>query len=351
MEKVKIAIIGCGAIGKTHAEAYAPDDRVEIAYVADPMPGRAEAFAAKHGAAKHTTDPQVAFRDPGVLAVDICLPNALHAPMSMAALQAGKHVLCEKPIALTLAEAQDMQAEAKKQQKALVIGVVNRYNNAVNQVKDMISAGDLGKLYHISFAFKAFRGIPGLGGWFTDKSQSGGGVMIDWGIHFLDVALYAAGLPAPQRVNGVAHSELAKDMAGYAYMGMWAGPPKYDGVYNVEEFVSGMVRTSGPMISFEGAWAQNIDKPAMYFDFLGTKAGLRLDYRKGFTLYGSEKGQLFEKTPRFREENDFQKELRAFIDTVTQGTPNRAHIDQVLVSQKVIDGFYRSAAQGCEVEV
>jgi predicted dehydrogenase len=244
-----------------------------------------------------------------------------------------------------------MQAEAKKQGRALVIGVVNRYNNAVNQVKEMIASGDLGKLYHISFAFKAFRGIPGLGGWFTDKNQSGGGVMIDWGIHFIDVALYAAGLPTPKRVNGVAHSELAKDMKAYAYLGMWAGPPRYDGVYNVEEYVSGMVRTTGPMISFEGAWAHNIDKPAMYFDFLGTKAGLRLDYRKGFTLYGSENGQLYEKTPRFREENDFQKELRAFIDTARDGSPNRAHIDHVLDSQKVIDGFYRSAASGCEVEV
>ncbi|MBL8992038.1 MAG: Gfo/Idh/MocA family oxidoreductase, partial [Spirochaetia bacterium] len=208
-------------------------------------------------------------------------------------------------------------------------------------------------VYHVSLSFKSFRSIPGLGGWFTSKKNSGGGVMIDWGIHYLDLALYALGLPEPTSVSGVAHSELARDIKNYSFVNMWAGPPKPDGVYDVEEFVSGVVRTKGPSISFEGAWAQNIDKPAQYIDFLGTKAGLRLEYGKGFTLFGSENdalgSRLYEKTPRLKEHNQFHAETRGFIDGIRDGKPNRAHIDSVIISQKIIDAFYRSAAEKKEI--
>jgi len=349
MSKTKVAIIGCGAIGNTHADAYRQDLRVELAYAVDLIPERAHGFIEKYAATRAITDAAEAFNDPSVAAVSICLPNHLHAPMTIAALKAGKHVLCEKPIALSLEEATAMQSEAKRQQKTLVIGVVNRYNSYVNLVKEQIAAGELGEVYHVSFSFKNFRSIPGLGGWFTNKALSGGGVMIDWGIHFLDLALYALGLPEPVSVSGVAHSQLARDMKAYAFLGMWAGPPQYDGVYDVEEYVSGIVRTTGPSLAFEGAWAQNIDKPAMYLDFLGTSAGLRLEYGKGFTLYGSENGVLFEKTPRIQEVNFFYAEIQAFIDSVVDGTPNRAHIDNVLVSQKIIDAFYRSSVERREI--
>ena len=351
MRKTKVAIIGCGAIGNTHADAYRQDQRVELAYAVDLIPERAQGFVEKYGAVKAVTDAAEVFDDPSISAVNICLPNHLHAPMTIAALQSGKHVLCEKPIALSLAEATAMQSEAKKQQKTLVIGVVNRYNSYVNLVKEQIAAGELGEVYHASFSFKSFRSIPGLGGWFTRKAHSGGGVMIDWGIHFLDLALYVLGLPEPVSVSGVAHSKLARDMQAYAFLGMWAGPPQYDGVYDVEEYVSGIVRTTGPTIAFEGAWAQNIDKPAMYLDFLGTRAGLRLEYGKGFTMYGAENGVLFEKTPHIPEPNFFHAEMRAFIDSVIDGTPNRAHIDNVMISQKIIDAIYRSAEEQREIRL
>ena len=322
---------------------------MELAYAVDLIPERAQGFVEKYGAIKAAIGAAEAFNDPAVAAVSICLPNHLHAPMTIAALKAGKHVLCEKPIALSLDEATAMQREAKQQQRVLAIGVVNRYNRYVNLVKELIAAGELGEVYHVSFSFKNFRSIPGLGGWFTNKQLSGGGVMIDWGIHFLDLALYVLGLPEPVSVSGVAHSQLARDMKAYAYIGMWAGPPQYDGVYDVEEYVSGIVRTAGATIAFEGAWAQNIDQPAMHLDFLGSKAGLRLQYGQGFTLYGSENGVLFEKTPRTQETNHFHVEMRAFIDSVRDGTPNRAHIDNVIVSQQVIDAFYRSAAERREI--
>src|SRR5690606_22900371 len=114
--------------------------------------------------------------------------------------------------------------------------------------------GDLGELYHVYISFRAHRAIPGLGGAFTTKSIAGGGVLIDWGVHFLDIVMYCAGDPKPLTVTGQTYSKLGKDIENYAYVNMWAGPPKTSGTYDVEDMVTGMIRTEGPTITLNGAW-------------------------------------------------------------------------------------------------
>lgn len=351
MPTPKIAIIGCGAIGKVHADAWNHEKRAQIATLVDLLPEKAKALLAQCPGASIETDYRKMLADPTITAVSVCLPNHLHCPVTLDALRAGKHVLCEKPIALNLAEALSMQAEAKKCGRILNIGVVNRWHATVNLIKDMINRGELGEVYHVSLSFRAFRSIPGLGGWFTDRKRSGGGVLIDWGVHFIDLALYALGLPQPHSVSGVTHARLARKMEDYKFLNMWAGPPDLAGTNDVEEYVAAMIRTSGPSISLEGAWAQNLDKGAMHLDFLGDKAGLRLEYRGAFTVYGTRDGNLYEMTPKLPACNDFHAEISGFFDSFTTGKPGRAHIDEVLVSQKVLDAVYRSASEGREVDL
>jgi len=201
--------------------------------------------------------------DKSVDLVSICLPNHLHAPVAIDCLNAGKHVLCEKPAAINFAQAQKMKEAADKNGKILNIGVCNRFNEAVVRIKDTIESGALGELYQIYCSFRAFRSIPALGGWFTTKELSGGGALIDWGVHFLDLINYCAGDIELKTISAVCHSELAVNMGDYVYRSMHAGPPKLDGVYDVEEYVTGLIRTSGPALTFSGAWAQNIDEDAM----------------------------------------------------------------------------------------
>ena len=222
---------------------------------------------------KAAEDYREMLQDPAVDAVSVCVPNYLHAPITVDCLDAGKHVLCEKPAAMNYAQALQMKVAADRNGRILNIGVVNRFNTAVNKVKNMILAGELGEVYHVYCSFRSHRSIPGLGGPFTTKALSGGGVLIDWGVHFLDLINYCIGSPTVRSVSGAAYGKLGRNMRDYVYTDMWAGPPDYSGTYDVEEFITGMVRTDGPTITLNGAWAQNINDDAMFIEFLGDKAG------------------------------------------------------------------------------
>ena len=349
MKKVKVAVIGCGAIGAIHSERYSKSPYAELGAVVDIIPDRAESYAAKFGAGKALTDYKAMLKDPSIEAVSVCLPNDLHAPVTIAALQAGKHVLCEKPISISLRKAMDMRAMAAKNKRTLAIGVVNRYNDNVNWIKDMISSGELGEVYHVHTMFKSHRSIPGLGGWFTTKEHSGGGVMLDWGVHFIDLILYCLGGPKPLSISGAAYAKLGAKPKEYAYTNMWAGPPKLSGICDVEEYVSGFLRTNGPTVAFEGAWAQNIGEDAKYIDFLGDKAGIRLNYGESFTVYSHKNGRLYKTEPSMRTTDMFQNEIDSFLLSTSGGKPCASDIDAVLPTQQVLDGFYSSAATGKEV--
>ena len=351
MKKMNCAVIGCGAIGSVHADHYSKSVRAKLAAVVDIVPERAQALAAKHNVPAALTNYRTMLKDPSIEAVSVCLPNDLHAPVTIDCLRAGKHVLCEKPIALNIRQAEAMWKEARLRRRMLAIGVVNRYNDNVNWIRDLIAGGELGDVYHVNTVFKAHRSIPGLGGWFTTKARSGGGVMIDWGVHFIDLILYCLGVPKPVSVSGVAYSKLGAGLDDYAYINMWAGPPRCDGVCNVEEYASGLLRTDGPSVSFEGAWAQNIDEGAMFIEFLGDKAGIRLAYGGAFTICSHKDGRLYKTAPTQRVGDMFQTEIDAFLQSAATGKPCASAIDAVLPTQKVLDAFYRSARTGREVKV
>lgn len=348
---LKVAIIGCGQIAETqHAPAYIKSGRVEIKYAVDGIVERAEAFAKKFSIPYVTTSLDEVLEDPEIDAISVCTPNATHAPISIAALKAGKHVLCEKPAALSYEEVVQMKQAADENKKMLNIGVVNRYNTAVNKVKALIDAGELGELYHIVCSFRMHRAIPGLGGAFTTKSMSGGGVLIDWGIHYLDIIFYLLGEQTKvESVTGTAYTKLGHPIQDYTYNTMWAGPPKVDGTYDVDDYVTGFVRTNGPTINFNGAWAQNIGGRHTYIDFLGTKAGIKLHYGGEFTLYSAKDGVLYESSSSFEKEDMFLAEINSFIDSIQTGHKSRANIDYTMVTSEVMDAIYTSSAQRSEL--
>ena len=350
MKKIRVAVIGCGTIANSaHLPNYAANPKAELVTVCDIIPERAEAAMQKYGAKKMTLDYMDVVNDPEIDAVSICVHNWLHAPMAIAFLKAGKNVLCEKPAAVSYKLMQDMQAAAVASGKILNIGVVNRFNTAVNHIKDMIDAGELGKVYHVYGSFRSHRSIPGLGGQFTTKATAGGGVLIDWGVHFIDLIMYCIGVPAPLSVSGQAHSELGKDMEKYVFTDMWAGPPDYSGTYDVEDFITGFVRTAGPTITINGAWAQNIGESAMFIEFLGDKGGVKLQYGGGFTFYTTKNGMLVEEKPVFQTKDMFATELDMFLDSAATGEKNRGHIDHVMATGHIMDALYQSSCEGREV--
>ena len=362
MSKIKIGIIGCGTIANSaHIPAYLKNPDVEIVYFCDILPERAAAAVEKYGCGKAVEDYHVVLADPEIDAISVCTPNKWHSLISIDALHAGKNVLCEKPAARIYSEALEMQKAQHETGKILNIGVVNRFNDAVNKIKEYIDSGKLGDVYHVYASFRAYRSIPGLGGAFTTKSIAGGGALIDWGVHYLDIVMYCCGDPEPVTVSGEAFCKLGVDMENYVYTSMWAENTKdVHGTYDVDDSVTGLVRTKradgsrGPVISLHGAWAQNIGVADTYIDFIGDKGGIRLQYGSDFTLYTVENGSLISYKPAFKTRPHFENEINAFVENVKAEKAGAyaklpSHIDYAIKTSKIMQGIYDSSESGKEI--
>ena len=351
MAKVKIGVIGCGTIANSaHIPSYMKCEDAEIKYFCDIIPERAEKAVKDYGCGIAVEDYHVVINDPEIDAVSVCTPNLMHKTISIDAMRAGKHVLCEKPAARIYSEALEMQKVQHETGMTLNIGVVNRFNTAVNEVRKRIMDGELGELYHVFINFRAHRSIPGLGGAFTTKAIAGGGTLIDWGVHRLDIVMYCTGDPKPLSVSGCAFCKLGCDMPNYLYRGMWSEMTKdVNGTYDVDDSVTALVRTEGPVISLEGAWAQNIEETDNYIDFLGTKAAIRLTYGGDFTVYGNDGRGFYQNKPVYKNVDMFQNEIDSFVRCVQTGEKLPSHIDYAILTSKIMQGIYDSSDTNREV--
>ncbi len=347
-----VAVIGCGRIANiAHLSALSEMNNVRIKYACDLIEEKARMAKDKFPKIENViTNYHVALQDPEIDAVYVLTPNYSHYTITMDAIKAGKHVFCEKPITVNYALSKEMADEAEKKNLILNIGVCNRYQKSVEMLEEYNRDGKFGKLYHVYCSFRSFRAIPGLGGPFTTKVQSGGGVLIDWGIHFLDLILYILGGAKLETVTCDAYSEIAKDMKKYKYMSMWAEETSdiENGTNDVDDFITGYIRTDKASISFNGAWAQNIDAGEMYIDFLGDKGGARLSYGGKFTYYNGETLESYE--PEYEIPNMYLCEDQAFIESITTGVKNRNNIAYILESAKLLDYLYESASKKSEIK-
>ena len=351
--KKTIAVIGCGRIANmAHFPALAKMDNVRVKYACDIIKEKAEKIKAEYPFVENViTDYKEALADSEVDAVFVLTPNYAHYEITMDALKAGKDVMCEKPVTVNYDLSCEMAKEAEKQGRILNIGVCNRYNKSVEMLEELNRQNRFGNIYHIYCSFRSFRDIPGLGGPFTTKSQSGGGVLIDWGIHFMDLILYILGNAKIKNVTCDAYSEMAKNMKEYKYKSMWAEDTAdiENGTNDVDDFVTGYIRTDKASISFNGAWAQNIDKADMFIDFLGDKAGARLTYGGKFEIYDGETLETI--TPEYEMPNMYLCEDKAFVDSITTRVKNRNNIENILESMKLLNSLYESSEQRKEVEL
>ena len=347
MRQITVGIIGCGRIcNNAHVPALLSVKDVRVKYACDLIYAKAEAVKNKLGAEKACTDYNQVIGDKQVDCVFVLTPNFAHYEITMAALKAGKHVFCEKPITVNYALSREMCEEADRQGKILNIGVCNRYHKSVELLEKLNREGKFGKIYHVYCSYRKYRCIPGLGGAFTTNSQSGGGVLIDWGVHFFDLIYYILGGAKTISATADAYSEMAKDMKAYKCNDMWARDTAdvENGINDVEDFISGYIRTDKASVSFNGAWAQNIGHDEMYIDFLGDKAGARLDYCGHFTLWSQdESGELAKTVYDYPIPDMYTREDEAFFESVRSGKKCRSNISDVLPSAQLLEMLYESA--------
>ncbi len=304
-------------------------------------------FGATYQPEKSFGDYRELLQDPKLKGAIICLPNFLHFPASLAALQAGKHVFCEKPPTLNAAEMKMLEEEAKKRGLTYFFGRQFRFTPAMRAAKRLVEEGRLGEIYHAKATWVRSRGIPqGIGGWFTEKKRSGGGALIDIGVHALDSVWYLMGTPRPVSVS-------AQVFRNFEHL-------VSDPVFDVEDSAYAFIRfENGAVVQLETSWAANLpDDIPMGQVFgresnnsivYGTKGTLRL---KPLTLFEDHAGALVTTPIELAEEGDsFELQLRNFIDAIEGRAEPINNAKQGVELMEMLDAIYASSASGREVMI
>jgi len=343
MSKVKVGVIGLG-IGKSHIEGYLQHPQAVVAALCDANETRLHETAAKYGIKKTYTDAEKMQEECKLDAVSVCLPNALHAPFTIAAFKHGLHVLCEKPMAMTVAECEQMLAAARKSKKNLMINFSFRFSPMSFALKQQVDAGVIGDIYFGRTVWHRRFGFPTFGSWFGQQALSGGGPLIDLGVHRLDLALWLMGYPEPTVVLGSTFNHLAQ-----------AEKLKQQKPFDVEDLACGLIKfANGATLVLEASWASHTNEQEhMVTKLYGTKGGLLQanlngTYQFKAELYSEEGGHFFTKTLD-ASCTPVPSAPYEFIDSILEKRPPLATGEQALKVQKILEGIYRSAETGREV--
>ena len=348
--KLRVGIVGTGGISQYHMMGYqALPDTVEVVACCDIDGEKAKKYAEKYGIPAVYTDCREMYQKENLDAISVTTWNSAHCDPTIEALEAGINVLCEKPMALNAAQAQKMLDTAKRTGKLLEVGFVRRFGKDAEAIKKCIDAGLLGDIYYAKAVYLRRRGCPG--GWFGDKAFSGGGPLIDLGVHVMDLVRYLSGSPMPISAFGSTFSglPLGDDLDPKAWFIKDGG----DHPFNVEDFTSGVVKfDNGLTLTVEASFNLNIEDDYSYVELFGTKAGIRLDPFKVYTKLSPEDQKLLpKKDPEFEFEPTFCAEIAHFVDCCRNGTLCRAPAEDGVVLMKMIDAIYKSAETGKSVDI
>lgn len=356
--KLSLGIIGAGSIGTVHAQT-ATRLGVPVASIWDVALRKAQALAKVSAGAQAAESLEALLADPRVNAVVVATPNDTHAAIACAAIAAGKHVLLEKPMATSVAECDRIMAALARGGVRLQMGFVYRHAPAPRAVKADIDAGRFGRIYHAKCSMYRRRGIPGLGGWFTTRARSGGGPLIDLGVHVIDQALTLCGSPHAIRASGALYATFGPRMRDYVYEEMWAGPPRFDGVFDVEDHATALVRCEGGLtIEVNVTWAGNIPDRQLPegVTLFGEKAGCRFTLLGDEVIVAEQSGRSLVDRPLVFDagralERAFEGQLLQFRSVVEEGVEPPASAAQGRAVQSVLEAIDRSSREGREVEI
>lgn len=343
--QLRIGIIGLG-IGRSHIEGYQSHPNAGVVAVADSNPQRLQAVADKYRVEGRYTDALAMLKAEQLDIVSVCTPNKFHKELTIAALQAGAHVLCEKPMAMNAREAEEMLAVAKQVGKRIMINFSYRFTPQSQALKAQVDSGILGDVYFGRTVWHRRRGMPGFGGWFGDKSLSGGGPLIDLGVHRLDLALWLMGQPEPQWVLGKTYNHIATAIA-----------EREGKSFSVEDLVSGYITfKNGASLVVEASWAANIkENELMETRLMGTAAGLvqrnvNEEYEFEAELFMEREGCQFD-LKLHPPIPSSPSAMYHYTDAILANRPHDATGEEGLMIMRLLDALYESARSGEPVKL
>ncbi len=344
--KLRVGIVGSGGIAQgVHMPGWErlKGDGVQVVAVCDVVKKVAREAADKFNVPHVFTDYRKMLREVDLEIVDVCTPNKYHKGPTVAALQKGCHVIVEKPMAMTVAEAKAMIRAAKKARRKLMVAQNVRFGSESRAMKRFVDDGGLGQVYWAKASALRRRGIPGWGV-FTNKELQGGGPLIDIGVHILDLTLWLMGFPEPATVSGVTYAKIGT-RKGVGGMGQW----DYRN-YSVEDHAAGLIRMkNGATVILEASFALNVPQDEFRTYICGTKGGL---CSSPLTFVTEEHGNIINGSPQFLPNvQSHAEEIRCFVEAIRKGLPSPVPGEQALITQKILNGIYESAEKGKEVAI
>ncbi|MFP4382282.1 MAG: Gfo/Idh/MocA family protein [Candidatus Sumerlaeia bacterium] len=342
---LKCAVIGMG-MGRNHVREFNLHPNASVVAIADLDEERLKEIGDLNNVPRRYTSPEKMLKEEELDIVSIATPNKFHKPLTIKALDAGCNVLCEKPMAMNAREAQAMLDKAKAVGKRLMINFSYRFTEQAWALKQQVEKGILGDIYFGRTIWLRRRGMPRFGGWFGQKALSGGGPLIDLGVHRLDLALWLMGYPKPIWVMGRAWSPIASEKA------------RQEGKeYDVEDMAAGMIQfENGAMLEVEASWASNIaERELMETRLLGTKGGLvqrNLDetYKFEAEIYLEKDGCPFDMKlhPPVPAAKPSAYHL---VDCIVKDVPNIATAEEGVTVMKLLDAIYASAKKNAPIKI
>ncbi|MFC4303061.1 Gfo/Idh/MocA family protein [Cohnella boryungensis] len=349
--KIRIGLIGAGNIGNVHLQEFGKlIAECEFTAITDTYLPLAEQRAKQYGIPVVAASPEELIGRDDVDAVIVAVPNQAHAPLTILALEHGKHVLVEKPMGLHAAAAKDIVRAQQRSGKVVMVAHQMRWEPLSLTVKEQIDRGELGKIYTAKTGWYRRKGIPGWGTWFTQHGQSGGGPLIDIGVHMLDLAFFLMGEPKPVSVYGSTYAEFGPRKKG---IGNW-GKPDWNGIYDVEDLATAIIKMEdGTSLTLEVSWAVHMDTDsAPFLHLMGSEGGAVLRGSEGKFLT-----ERFDKTvdipfaPPEDDEGARVRLSRHFLDCIRTGKAPWTSAETGLRSNLIIDAIYESSRTGGEVKL
>ncbi|MDR2686660.1 MAG: Gfo/Idh/MocA family oxidoreductase [Oscillospiraceae bacterium] len=354
--KLKVGIIGCGGIANgKHMPNLKKLKEVEMVAFCDIVEEKAAEAAGKFGeeGAKTYVDYKELLADPAIDVVHVCTPNRSHSFITVDALEAGKHVMCEKPMAKTYADAKRMLEAAQRTGKKLTIGYQQRWRGDSLYLKEMCDEGELGEIYYARAVALRRRAVP-TWGVFLNEFEQGGGPLIDIGTHALDLTLWLMDNYKPRMVVGTSYRKLADQTRTGNAWGDW-DPEKFTTEDSCFGFI---VMEDGATISLESSWALNIAQPDEAVCLLaGTKAGAdMLDPDHELRINSVKHGRQCVEYPNFKAggvaffegsgSDNSELEARGFYKAILEDTPVPTKPEQAIVVTQILEAIYESAKTG-----
>lgn len=352
MAKVKIGVIGAGSISEVHFNAYLENEDAEIYAVCDKNLERAKLKAEKYGAKHVFTDYHELLALSEIEAVSVCTWNESHAEISIAALQAGKHVMCEKPLSKSMDEAYAMEKTVKESGKVFQLGVVRRYGSNTQVLKKFIDQGDFGEIYYAKASCLRRLGNPG--GWFSDLQRSGGGPLIDLGVHLIDISWYLMGMPKVKSITGHTYNKLGnrsnvKNLSFYK-------AADYDASKNeVEDLANALIRfENGATLYVDVSFTLHARKDELSVKVYGEKGGAELEPE--LHIITEKNDTILNVTPQvdhptFDFPSAFRNEIGHFIECVQGKKQTLSPVQDGVEMMKILTGIYESARRGEEIQI